>query len=299
MTLDDVLWPNAAPTPFESADLDTVAERILDARRRGAEVILMMGAHVIKRGLSRLLVDLMERGVLTHMGMNGAGAIHDFELALVGATTESVADYIGTGQFGLWEETGRVNDAARDGMRDGIGLGEAVGRMIEEGEFPHKEISILAAGVRLRIPVTVHVGVGYDIIHEHPSCDGASLGETSYRDFLIFANTVACLEGGVFLNVGSAVMGPEVYLKALSMARNVSAQEGRTITCFTTAVFDLAEIGDYYCQGAEVSKLDPRSYFRPCKTILVRTVQDGGESFYIRADHRLSVPALYDRLVRI
>jgi hypothetical protein len=143
----------------------------------------------------------------------------------------------------------------------------------------------------LRVPVTVHVGIGYDIIHEHPNCDGAALGAASYTDFLIFAQTVSQLEGGVLLNFGSAVMGPEVYLKALTMARNVAHQEGRSIARFTTAVFDLIPLeGD---TRQQVPKTDPRYYYRPWKTILVRTVADGGESFYVQGDHRLTVPALW------
>ncbi|GAG03910.1 unnamed protein product, partial [marine sediment metagenome] len=226
MTLDDILRLDDPIPPFDEPVLAQVAERVAGAHQAGAQVIMMMGAHVIKRGLSRFVVDLIERGIITHVGMNGAGPIHDFELALIGATTESVARYIREGQFGLWEETGRVNEAIKQGARDGLGMGEAVGRMIEEGQFPRRKVSILAAGYRLRVPVTVHVGIGYDIIHEHPNCDGAALGETSYRDFLALAHSVANLQGGVLLNFGTAVMGPEVFLKALAMARNVARQEG-------------------------------------------------------------------------
>ena len=223
--------------------------------------------------------------------MNGAGPIHDWELALIGATTESVARYIQTGEFGLWQETGRMNDAIRAGAAAGLGLGEALGRAIIDGDFPHCDVSVLGAAVRLGVPLTVHVGVGYDIIHEHPNCDGAALGATSYRDFLIFAQTVTRLEGGVMLNYGSAVMGPEVYLKALSMARNVALQDGGVIKNFTTAVFDLVPLDGDTRQQAP--KSDPRYYYRPWKTILVRTVADGGESFYVQGDHRETVPALY------
>jgi len=297
MTLDDLLPLDVPPPTYEHRDLDTIAGRVIEARRRGREVILMMGAHVIKQGVSRSIVDLMKRGMLTHIGMNRTRPIHDFELALIGATTESVASYIRTGQFGLWQETGRINEAAKIGVRDGLGLGEAIGRMIEEERFPYRDISILATGYRLQIPVTVHIGIGYDIIHEHPSCDGAALGETSYRDFLIFTQTVSKLDGGVFLNFGSSVMGPEVYLKALSMARNVARQEGRSIAKFTTAVFDLLDIGEDYQTGVEAPKSDPRYYYRPYKTILVRTVKDGGESFYIRGDHRETIPVLYHRVI--
>jgi hypothetical protein len=297
MTLADVLPLDAPVPPFDDPSLAQVARRVAQAHRAGSQVILMMGAHVIKCGLSRFVIDLMERGIITHVGMNGAGPIHDFELALIGATTESVARYIREGQFGLWEETGRINEAIRQGAREGLGLGEAVGRMIEEEQFPHRQVSILAAGYRLRVPVTVHVGIGYDIIHEHPSCDGAALGATSYQDFLILAHSVSRLQGGVLLNLGTAIMGPEVYLKALSMARNVAHQEGRRISQFTTAVFDLLDLGPDYHR--EVLRSDPHYYFRPYKTILVRTVQDGGESFYIRGDHRATLPNLYRQVLAL
>jgi hypothetical protein len=291
MTLAEVLPLDAAPPSFRSSDLDTVAKRVVQAHRNRRPVILMMGAHIIKVGLSRFVIDMMARGIITHVAMNGAGPIHDFELALVGATTESVARYIQEGQFGLWRETGRINEAIQQAARENIGLGEAVGRMVEEEAFPHREVSILAAGYRLGIPVTAHIGIGYDIIHEHPSCDGAALGATSYHDFLVFAHTISNLEGGVLLNFGTAVMGPEVYLKALAMARNVAHQEGQSIRHFTTAVFDLLDLGPDV--EHEAPKTDPRYYFRPYKTILVRTVADGGESFYIQGDHRATFTRLY------
>jgi hypothetical protein len=171
-------------------------------------------------------------------------------------------------------------------------MGEAVGRVIEAEQFPHRDLSVLAAGCRLGVPVTVHVGIGYDIIHEHPNCDGAAVGQTSYHDFLILAHTISKLQGGVFLNFGTAVMGPEVYLKALAMARNVAHQRGEQINRFTTAVFDLINLSDADIH-TEAARDDPRYYYRPYKTILVRTVQDGGESFYLRGDHRATFPALY------
>jgi hypothetical protein len=297
MTLAEVLNLDDDIPPFDDPVLEQVAEGVAQAHQAGNQVIMMMGAHVIKRGLSRFVIDLMERGIITHVGMNGAGPIHDFELALIGATTESVARYIREGQFGLWEETGRINEAIQQGARDDLGLGEAVGRMIEEEQFPHRQVSIFAAGYRLRVPVTVHVGIGYDIIHEHPSCDGAALGATSYQDFLILAHSVSRLQGGVLLNLGTAVMGPEVYLKALSMARNVACQEGQRINQFTTAVFDLLDLGPDYHR--EAPRSDPHYYFRPYKTILVRTVQDGGKSFYIRGDHRATLPNLYRRVLAL
>ncbi|HYV36831.1 MAG TPA: hypothetical protein VE988_14075, partial [Gemmataceae bacterium] len=239
MDLTSVLPLNAPLPAFEHQAIPILGKRLGEARNKKATRILLMGAHVLRAGVSRYLIDLMERGLLSHVAMNGAGLIHDWELALIGATTESVARYIQTGEFGLWAETGRMNDVIREGSRAGLGMGEAIGLAIQNGAFPYKDISVLAAGVRLGVPVTAHVGIGYDIIHEHPNCDGAATGQASYQDFLIFAEAITHLENGVLLNIGSAVMGPEVYLKSLAMARNVARQDGREIRRFTTAVFDL------------------------------------------------------------
>ncbi|MEN6605263.1 MAG: hypothetical protein ABFD86_22865 [Bryobacteraceae bacterium] len=279
-----------APSDYVHPDLTAVASAIQGAKAKGASRILMMGAHVIKMGASRVVIDLLERGAFTHVALNGACTIHDYELARAGASTESVARYIREGQFGLWQETGLLNDWIREAADSGLGLGENLGRRLVDSGYPHTDVSILAAAYRLNVPATVHVGVGYDIIHEHPNCDGAALGEASYRDFLIFARTVENLEGGVMLDFGSAIMGPEVYLKALAMARNVARQEGREIRHFTTAVFDMVRIGGDIHK--ELPNTDPGYYFRPHKTILVRTVADGGMSYYFQADHRASVAAL-------
>lgn len=290
MDLSYVLQLDDPIAEFEDPAMPTVVKRLLEAREKGAARLLMMGAHVIKMGVSRFVIELLREGIITHVAMNGAGAIHDYELARIGATTESVARYIRSGEFGLWQETGLLNDWAQEAAELNLGFGENVGRRIAESDYPHKDVSILAAAYELSIPVTLHVGIGYDIIHEHPNCDGAALGKASYRDFLIYTHTIENLEGGVMLNYGSAIMGPEVYLKALSMARNVAHREGRSICHFTTAVFDLVPIqGDYQ---KELPKTDPGYYFRPHKTILVRTVADGGESFYICGDHRAAFPAL-------
>ncbi len=279
------------PAPeYGHPDLSTVARRLSDAKNAGAARILMMGAHVLRAGVNRHLIDLVERGFINHIAMNGAGAIHDYELARIGATTESVARYVASGDFGLWRETGELNDWIAEAALLELGLGENLGRRIAESSYPHRDLSVLAAAYRHAVPVTVHVGIGYDILHEHPNCSGAALGAASYRDFLIFANTVTRLEGGVLLNFGSAIMGPEVYLKALAMARNVAHQNQRSIRRFTTAVFDLVPIGGDIRR--QLPKSDPGYYFRPHKTILVRTVADGGESFYLRGDHRATLPAL-------
>jgi hypothetical protein len=276
--------------PFDHPALPVLGRRLVGAHKEGGARILLMGAHVVRAGVARHLIDLMERGLVSHLALNGAGPIHDWELALVGATTESVARYIQTGEFGLWRETGRINDVVRAAAASGLGLGEAIGKEIQEGAFPHRDFSILATAYRLGVPATVHVGIGQDILHEHPNCDGAAYGAASYTDFLVFTEAVAHLEGGVLLNFGSAVMGPEVYLKALAMARNVAHQEGRVIRHFTTAVFDLVPLDDDTRRQAP--KSDPRYYYRPWKTILVRTVADGGESFYVQGDHRATLPHL-------
>ena len=288
--------PLAGETPaFEHPDLPVIASALRAARERNAARLWMMGAHVIKMGASRYIIDLLRNGWISHLAVNGACTIHDYELARIGATTESVARYIRSGEFGLWEETGLINDWACEAASAGLGLGEYIGRRILESDYPHRDVSILAAAYEVSVPISVHIGVGYDITHEHPNCNGAALGETSYRDFLMYTHAVEHLEGGVMLSFGSAIMGPEVYLKALSMARNVAHQEGRRIADFTTAVFDLIPIeGDYH---KELPKTDPGYYFRPHKTILVRTVADGGRSHYICGDHRATIPALRQALL--
>lgn len=290
-----LVYPDSPREPFQHEALPQLAKCIVAAARAKRTVMFCCGAHVLRKGNGPLLIDLIQRGLLNHLALNGAGAIHDFELAMTGNTCESVARYVREGQFGLWQETGRINDAAAAGYRHGLGLGEAIGRMIQEESFPYRETSVLAAGYRLHVPVTVHVGIGQDIIHEHPNFDGAATGATSYTDFLVFAQSITSLEGGVFLNLGTAVMGPEVYLKALAMARNVAQRNGREIRNFTTGVFDLPILGKELRE--EAPKTDPRYYFRPYKTVLVRTVADGGRSYYVQGDHRRTIPALYDQIV--
>jgi hypothetical protein len=275
LALDD------ATPAFDHPDLAQVGRRIVQAKTR----ILIMGAHVLRAGVNRHIIDLIERGHIDHIATNGACAIHDYELARIGATTESVARYINEGQFGLWQETGELNEWISQAADQQVGLGENVGRRIEASKYPYKDLSVFAAAYRHDIPVTVHASIGYDILHEHPNCDGAALGWASYRDFLIFANTVERLGRGVVLSFGSAIMAPEIFLKALAMARNITEVRG-----FTTAVFDMVPIqGDY---RRELPKSDPGYYFRPHKTMLVRTVAEGGQSFYFCGQHRATFPAL-------
>ena len=277
--------------PVTDKTIFTVAKRIRQARKNGAAIVFMMGAHVIRSGVQRYLIDLMERGFISCMAMNGACAIHDYEFSLIGQTTESVSKYIKEGQFGLWKETGQINEVVNQAAKQNMGLGEAIGKEIWEQDFLHKEFSIFAAGYRLKILQTVHVGIGYDITHEHPSCDGAAYGATSYTDFLRFAHLLESLAGGVVMNFGSAVMGPEVFLKALSMARNLVKKKGEAITGFDTLVCDLKPLPASTDREAE--KTSPEYYFRPWKTMLVRTLSDGGKSYYVQGDHRDTIPVLW------
>jgi hypothetical protein len=238
----------------------------------------------------------MKRGFITHLATNGAAAIHDFELAFQCATCEDIEEYIKDGKFGNWKETAEfINRAASHAYKYRIGFGRAIGAHIYHGPL-RREISIFAKAYDLTIPITVHKGIGYDITDQHPSADFAAIGWASGEDFNIFANSISKLEDGVFLNFGTQVMGPEVYLKALSMARNMAGQEGQKINHFTTAVFDIIDLGDW---KKEDDPTHPNYYFRPKKTILIRTVKDGGESFYIQGDFRITIPALYRDILRI
>jgi hypothetical protein len=287
----DAVLPLGAAS-FHHRSIDQIALRIVAARASGREVILFIGGHVVRAGVQNYLIDLLEKGCITCVAMNGSVMIHDFELALIGATTESVIRYVRDGRFGLWEETGRINDIVNEAYRlSDSGMGRAVGKEICDGEYPRKDISILAACYRLNIRATVHVGIGYDIIHEHPNFDAAAAGALSYRDFLTLAGAIENLGGGVVMNFGSAVMAPEVFLKALSMARNAASREGRQISRFATLVSDLYPLPEDFHR--EPAKDDPAYYFRPWKTMLVRTVAGGGESFYVRGNHADTLPALW------
>ena len=270
-----------------------IAGHVRAARNAHAPVILMIGAHVLRAGVQRYLFDMMDRGWVTAIAMNGACAIHDYEFALIGATTESVAKYIIDGRFGMWEETGQINDIVTRSVAEGKGFGEAVGEAIAGGDFPYADISLFAKCSQAGVLATVHVGVGYDIIHSHPNMNPRALGEASYRDFLRFAHVVENLEGGVVMNFGSAVMGPEIFLKALSMARNIATTEGKTITDFTSLVCDLQQIDTV---DREPAKTDSRYYFRPWKTLLARAIAGGGRSYYVQGYHGETIPALWSAL---
>lgn len=293
VTRKDLIGPDSPCPPFESADLAQVARAIAQARRAGRPVLCMLGAHVIKCGLGPLLIELMRRGIFTHLATNGAGSIHDTELALIGETSEDVADSIETGSFGMAEETSAlINGAVQAGRSAGMGYGEAVGQMIAtDPRFAHRDISVFGQAYLLRVPVTVHICIGTDIIHQHPSVDFAVLGWASGQDFKVYCKTVSELEGGVFLNFGSAVLGPEVFLKALSIARNL----GYTVSHITTANLDILPLkGDYH---AKVGYDNPEYYYRPRKNIVNRPTSLGGQGFHITGDHVQTLPNLY-RLVR-
>jgi len=286
----------APANPFLHPEFPELVQRIHNARGNGRPVIVMVGAHPFKLGLSRYLIDLVARGIVTHVATNGAGLIHDFELACFGGTSENVARWIKVGQFGLWNETSGLNDVAVEAARRNEGLGEAIGRTIHERNAVYAHLSLAACGWQHRVPVTCHVSIGSDIVHSMPNCDGAAWGQASYTDFLIFTAAMQELEGGVFLNIGSAVTGPEVYLKALSMVRNVARRHGVSISRFTTAVFDLLDLPPDFRSRVPPGS-DAHYYYRPWKTILVRTVADGGTSYYFNGHHSQTIPTLWSTLV--
>ncbi|HDM75936.1 MAG TPA: hypothetical protein ENG51_05630 [Deltaproteobacteria bacterium] len=262
---------SSLPDVLAARDLREVVQSIVRARKNGRPVILGMGAHPIKVGLSPIIINLMSRGVITGIALNGAGIIHDFELAYAGKTSEIVEDVISDGSFGMTKETAEfLNAAIRKGFDEGIGLGEAVGREIVSSSFPHKDLSILASGVRLDVPVTVHVAVGTDVIHMHPQADGAAIGACSLRDFRIFARLISELEGGVYINLGSAVILPEVFLKAVSLVRNL----GYTLDRFTTL------------------NMDFKSHYRPQVNVVNRPPGTGGKGYNIIGHHEIMFPLL-------
>jgi phosphoheptose isomerase len=288
VALENLVHPGHPLPPYDNPELVEVAARIVAARRAGRPVIWMIGAHVVKRGLAPLLIDLMQRGVITHLAGNGATTIHDFEIALQGHTSEDVARSLEDGSFGMAEETGALmNGAIRAGARDGIGMGEALGRFIATDErFRYRQYSLLYNTYRLGIPYTVHVAIGTDIIHQHPQADFAAIGWTTGQDFKVFCAAVSELEGGVFCNFGSAVMGPEVFLKALSIVRNL----GYPVRVFTTANFDLIPLGDY---RRPLKDDVPDYYYRPRKNVVNRPVSLGGKGFHIVGDHAVTVPHIH------
>jgi len=269
MSVRDLL--DSLPCQLAGRDFPELVERIVKSRIARRSVLLGMGAHVIKVGLNPVLIGLMKRGVISAIALNGAGIIHDAEIAMVGRTSEEVADVLGTGAFGAARETGEVlNRAIKRGAGKNIGLGQAVGEALLEHDFPHNDQSLLAQAAKMNIPVTVHVAIGTDIIHIHPSVDGAAIGRTSHHDFRLFCSLVAGLEGGVYLNVGSAVLLPEVFLKALTVVRNL----GHDVRNLTTANFDFIR------------------QYRPTTNVVHRPTLEGGRGFNFTGHHELMIPLL-------
>ncbi|MBU1356987.1 MAG: hypothetical protein KJ620_10520 [Candidatus Edwardsbacteria bacterium] len=262
---------NGLPDILKARDLREVAAAVIGARRKKRPVILMMGAHPIKCGLNPVIIDLMKMGFITGLATNGAGAIHDFEMACWGRTSEDVSAGLEDGSFGMARETADlINGAVIQGDAQELGFGESLGLMLNEEKFPYINHSLLAECYRLKIPFTVHVAVGTDIIHQHPSADGASIGSASHRDFRILAAETARLSGGVVINLGSSVILPEVFLKALTVARNL----GHPVKNFTTANFDMIQ------------------HYRPNLNVVRRPISCGGKGYSITGHHEIMLPLL-------
>ena len=263
------------PRELAARDLLDLAEDIVRARKKGRPFIFAFGAHVIKVGVSPFLVALMERGIITALATNGAAMVHDAELAMVGNTSEDVAKALSDGSFGAARETGEIlNQAARLGA-EGMGLGRALGKLLAEGDFPYKDRSLFARAYLLGIPVTVHVALGTDIVHIHPSADGAAIGQATFLDFRLLARLISDLEGGVFLLAGSAVILPEVFLKALSAVRNL----GYRVEHFVTANLDFIR------------------HYRPLTNVVHRPTLSGGKGYSITGHHELLIPLLYGAIL--
>ncbi len=293
--IDNLAVPGDDVPSYGDEAFETLCTRISRARENGRPVIWSHGAHVIKNGLSRYIINLMKQGIITHISGNGACSIHDFELCLCGGTSEDVPTAIEDGSFGMWEETGRMmNEAIQSGTARGLGYGESLGVYIDEhpDSFPYKEDCVVYNAYKLGIPCTYHIALGTDIIHQHPTVDFAAIGAASGRDFKLMCESVSQLDGGVFLNFGSGVIGPEVFLKALSIARNL----GYETFNITTANFDLRDLGDFRIKlGYE----HPDYYYRPRKNIVNRPTSVGGWGWHFTGDHQVTIPNLYKRLTRV
>jgi hypothetical protein len=263
---------DAMPHLLGADSLRDVVDAIVKAREKGRPVVLAMGGHVIKCGLQPVLKSLIDTDVITAVAMNGSAAIHDFEVSLVGATSEEVGEVLHSGDFGFSDETGAgMNQALKAGLDKDLGFGQAIGEWIIDHQHPFREYSLLAACVEKGLPVTSHVAVGTDIIHQHPEMDGAVTGEMSFRDFKLITSVVADLgDGGVWLNVGSAVIMPEVFLKALSIAQNL----GHHVDNFTTANFDMNQ------------------HYRPLQNVVKRPTSGSGKGYSITGHHEINIPLL-------
>lgn len=295
VTLENMADPGKTVIkPWDTPEFSELVTRLQAAKANGRPIIWSLGAHVIKNGLSRYLIDLMRQGWITHLSGNGAVSIHDFELAMIGGTSEDVPTAIEDGSFGMWEETGlHMNRAIREGWQQGLGYGEAIAAYIDRHPdlFPYRAVNVAWQAKHLGVVATYHIALGTDIIHQHPSVDFAAIGGASGIDFKKMCVSVSQLDGGVFLNFGSSVIGPEVFLKALSIARNLGYPTWR----ITTANFDLVDLGDY---KRRIGYDDPQYYYRPRKNIVNRPVSRGGKGFHFCVDHQVSIPNLHRRLIR-
>ncbi|MFZ7111635.1 MAG: hypothetical protein ACOWYE_08125 [Desulfatiglandales bacterium] len=264
-------WLDSLPGILAAGDFIRIVKNLVRAAETEKTILLAMGAHAVKVGLNPVILDLMDRGLISGLAMNGAGIIHDTELAMIGQTSEDVAAHLGEGRFGMAEETGRfINQAIKEGAEKGHGLGRSVGAMLLREGFPFNRYSLVARAFELDIPLTVHVAIGTDIIHCHPTVDGAAVGKTSHLDFRLFATLVSRLEGGVFINLGSAVILPEVFLKAVSLVRNL----GREVKRFTTVNMDFIR------------------QYRPMTNVVQRPTLDGGEGYALVGHHEIMFPLL-------
>ena len=260
------------PDILAAQNLKAIARRIAESKRNGKTVLLGMGAHPIKVGLSPVIIDFMERGIIHAVALNGAGVIHDFELAYMGETSEDVAASLRDGSFGMGEETGAfINEAISAGAKNQLGVGAAVGTAINKSRLPHRKLSILASAAQLGIPVTCHIAIGTDIIHMHPKADGRALGDCSLRDFRTLTSVVATLGGGVYLNFGSAVVLPEVFLKAVSLARNL----GNSVQNLTTVNLDFLQ------------------HYRPLTNVVNRPTMGSGKGYHLTGHMEIMVPLLF------
>ena len=285
-----IMLDKAPEVSKEEYDLvKPVADEFVKAKNANAPIIIAYGAHLFKNGCSPMLISLMRKGYVQQLLTNGAGVIHDFEMSMAGKTEEDVRRYVSEGQFGLWEETGRyINEAIVTGAAQDKGLGEAVGELISTGfvgklslGFPNRKYSIVGSAYELNVPLSACVGIGHDIIHTHPACDGAALGKTSYTDFLIFANTVSRLQHGVMASVGSAIMAPMVFEKSLSMAKNLARTENRQLDDYSIFVNDI-QPGTWDWAKGDPPKNNPAYFLRFCKSFS----RMGGRFSYICMDNR-------------
>lgn len=273
-TIQDFLA--SLPDQLLGIDFPELIERLAECHQQKRPIIIGMGAHVIKVGLNPLLIDLMEKGIITGLALNGAGIVHDTEIAMVGRTSEDVDQVLGAGEFGAAKETGEVvNEAIRRGALADMGMGEAIGEYLLKKDFPYNNYSLLASARRLGVPVTIHVAIGTDIVHIHPSAVGADIGKTSHHDFKLFCSQVAELEGGAYLNFGSAVLMPEVFLKALTVVRNL----GHKVEKFTTANFDFIR------------------HYRTMTNVVNRPTAGGGRGYNIIGHHEIMIPLLIAGLI--